>query len=90
MAEVGRAILQAAESFSIHLPDGTPFVVVAGDRFYADDQVVKGREHLFGELAVRSSAPQRSRGTRTAAAVETADATPGKARTVTRKGPANA
>lgn len=71
-------IVQALQSVSIHL-DGAPFAVHKGDRFYADDRVVQGREALFGEVTVRRSQPAPS----TRAAVETTDATPGSRRAVT-------
>ena len=76
-----RPIVEAREPFSVNLPDGTPVTVGRGDRFYADDPVVAGREHLFGELTVRTSRPA---GPGTAAAAETASAAPGERRTVTR------
>jgi hypothetical protein len=85
-AEAGRGVVRARESFAVYL-DGHPITVVAGDLFYADDRVVQGREALFGPLHVRTSAMPRSAGSRTAAAVETADAAPGTKRaTVRRKG----
>lgn len=76
-----RRIMEAAESFSVYLKDGTPFVVVTGERFWSDDPIVEGREHLFGELSVRSSRPARP----ASRAVETASAAPGSRRTVTRE-----
>lgn len=83
MAE--RTIVQARESFAVYLTDGRPFSVVAGDKFYSDDPVVKGREQLFGELSVRSSAPPQHRPAAAAAkAVETADAPPAARRVVSR------
>ncbi len=75
MAE--RKILEAGEPFSVTLRDGTPFSVARGDRFYSDDQIVKGRERLFGELQVRTSGPARP-----SAAAETATAAPGERRVV--------
>lgn len=75
-----RRVLEAREPFSITLPDGTPLVIGKGDRFYADDPAVAGREHLFGELTVRTS---RARPADSAAAVETATAGPGDRRTRT-------
>lgn len=84
MAE--RKILEANTSFAVYL-DGVPFSVVAGDRFYSDDPVVKGREGSFGEITVRSStAPvssTRSGPPQPAGDVETADATPGSRRSRT-------
>lgn len=82
MAE--RTIVQARESFAVYLTDGRPFSVVAGDKFYSDDPVVKGREQMFGELTVRASSPPQSKGPAAARAVETADAAPAQRRTVGR------
>lgn len=83
MAE--RTIVQARESFAIYLTDGRPFSVVAGDRFYSDDPVVKGREQLFGELTVRTSGSVQHRPAAPAArATETADAPPAARRVVSR------
>lgn len=78
MAE--RKIMEAAESFSAYLRDGTPFVVVSGERFYSDDPVIAGRQHLFRELTVRSSAPSRT----SSPGTETASAAPGTKRATTR------
>lgn len=78
-------IVEARESFAVYLA-GQPVTVVAGDRFYANDPVVQGREALFGPLHVRTSAPPRSPGSRTAEAVETADAAPGIRRATRRAG----
>lgn len=72
-----RSIVEAREPFSVTLPNGTPFMVARGDRFYSDDPLVKGRENLFGELKVRSTQQQDNRST------ETATAAPGERRTVT-------
>lgn len=83
MAE--RKIVEARESFSVHL-DGRPVIVVAGQMWWSDDKIVKGREHLFGELTVHSSGPVAHRGTKPPAGdPETADAAPGARRTITRK-----
>lgn len=85
MAE--RKVVEAAQPFSATLPDGTPLAVAQGDRFYSDDPAVLGREHLFGELQVRSSQPSR----RSAVAdTETASAAPGTRRPLSKppsKGP---
>lgn len=74
MAE--RTIVEAKEPFSVTLRDSTPFNVSRGDRFYSDDPVVKGREHMFGDLQVRSSQPNPAN--------ETASAAPGERRNVKR------
>jgi hypothetical protein len=76
-----RKIMQATESFSVYLKDGTPFVVVVGELFHSDDPVVVGREHLFGELTVRSSQPARRA---SAGDSETASAAPGSRRAMSR------
>lgn len=73
-----RKVLEAREPFSTTLPDGTPLVVGRGDRYYADDPVVAGREKLFTELQVKSSQPAAP------TAVETATAAPGERRSVSR------
>jgi hypothetical protein len=90
MAE--RTIVQARESFAIYLTDGRPFAVVAGDRFYSDDPVVKGRAHLFGEVSVRTSVSPQVKGTAAAGAAETADAPPAQRRILssTKKGAVDA
>lgn len=79
MAE--RRVVEAKEPFSVTLSGGTPFVVNRGDRFFSDDQVVKGRERLFTELVVRESRPTTRP---TTADMETASAGPGSRRTVSR------
>lgn len=69
------AIVEALEAFSVDLPTG-PCNVSAGERFYADDPIVRGREHLFGAVTVRRSAPAP-----VTATTETATAGPGERRT---------
>lgn len=84
MTEPGRAVVRALEPFAVYV-DGVPVQVGAGDLFYADDPVVKGRESMFGEIKVRTSEQPKSRGTRRpAAAVETATAAPGEKRATRR------
>jgi hypothetical protein len=73
MAETGSGIVEAREAFSVDLPTGT-CVVHAHDRFYSDDPVVRGREHLFGLVTVRRSVPDP------VTATETATAAPGERR----------
>lgn len=72
-----RGIVEANQPFSVTLPDGTPLNVSKGDRYYSDDQVVKGREALFSPLSVKATA-------RPAGKVETATAAPGERRVVSR------
>lgn len=76
-----RKIVEALDAFSVTLPPGVPFNIQRGDRFWSDDQVVQGREKLFGELVVRVSAPG---GRPTSADTETATSTPGRNRIVSR------
>lgn len=78
MAE--RKIIEAGQPFSVTLADGTPLMIAKGDRFYSDDPAVQGREHLFGELTVRSSRPSRP----TSADTETASAGPGARRQLSK------
>jgi hypothetical protein len=80
VADPQREIVEAREAFAVTLPNGTPLTVGQGDRFYADDPIVKGREKLFGELKVRSSVPPRP----TTQDSETASAGPGSRRAVSR------
>lgn len=78
-------IVSANQPFSVNLSDGVPCMVADGDLFYADDEVVVGREHLFGQVEVRRSSPRRIAGPPASpVGGETADATPGTARQVTR------
>jgi hypothetical protein len=84
-----RVIVEAREAFAVYI-DGVPVSVAAGDRFYTDDPVVKGREQLFGELSVRTSKPPQSKGAGAARAEETTSAGPGSRRTITRKGGSDA
>jgi hypothetical protein len=78
-------IVEAKEPFSVTLPDGRPFVVARGDRFYADDPVVRGREHLFGEITVRRSSPIGAPESGRPEPSETADAPPGTRRARTKQ-----
>lgn len=80
MPDGDRRIVEARQSFSMNLR-GAPYAVGAGDRFWSDDPIVKGRECLFRELVVRDSRPPRRP---TTSAVETATAEPGSTRKVTR------
>lgn len=72
-------VVEARQAFSVDVK-GVPFAVAAGDRFWATDPIVKGREAMFRELTVRSSQPTPP----TAPAVETASAEPGSTRRITR------
>jgi hypothetical protein len=76
MAGDSDRIVEALEPFSADV-DGTPVGVSKGDKFYADDPVVRGRAHLFGDVTVR-----RTRRPASSGAVETATAAPGERRTV--------
>jgi hypothetical protein len=67
-------IVQATEHFSVQL-GRIPAVVSPGDLYYADDPVVKGREHLFQTVEVRRSVTAK-----TSRATETATAAPGEKR----------
>jgi len=49
-----RRVVQAKDSFAVVI-NGHPKVVSFGDRFYSDDPVVKGREHLFEDQSVQKS-----------------------------------
>lgn len=73
-------IVEARQAFAVDVR-GVPFSVAAGDRFWASDPILKGREAMFRELTVRSSQPTPPPA---AAAVETASADPGAARRITR------
>lgn len=77
-------IMSARESFTVDI-DGAPIPVGAGDLFYADDAVVKGREHLFGDVRVRRTARRAGR----SPGEETADRSPGTRRATARR-PASA
>lgn len=81
MAEL--KIVEASSSFAAYLPDGTPFNVAAGDRFRADDPVVKANPAAFGEITVRSSLPAEAPPS-AARSTETATAGPGERRSVAR------
>lgn len=76
-------IVSAREPFTADI-DGAPVPVGTGDLFYADDAVVKGREHLFGEARVRRTRPRPEPAAEPAGA-ETADAAPGTRRATTRR-----
>lgn len=82
-----RLILEAREPFSLTMPgQEAPTMVAKGDRYWSDDPLVAGREHLFVALQVRSSGP----GPHSGRAMETATAAPGERRTVTpRPAPAS-
>ena len=74
------SFLEAATSFTIQLED-SPVFVSEGELWDANDRVIKGREHLFREPRVRSTADLRTRAQRrTRAAVETTTAAPGERR----------
>ena len=75
-----RKIVQAKSGFAVNL-GGRSLLVKPGDLYYSDDQVVKGREGRFGELAVNTSRPAANR------AQETATAGPGERRSVTKLAP---
>lgn len=75
MADIDTGIVEALEAFSVDLPTG-PCPVSYRDRFYADDPIVRGREHLFGPITVRRSVPVPM----TASTTETATAGPGERR----------
>lgn len=75
MADTDTGIVEALEAFSVDLPTG-PCSVAHRDRFYADDPIVRGREHLFGPVSVRRSVPV------SASTTETATAGPGERRSV--------
>jgi len=77
-----KRMVEALESFSVTLSNGAPFVVNRGERFWSDDEVCKGRDHLFGEVSVRSSGGIRPAAA--AGAEETASAAPGARRHVTK------
>lgn len=79
-------VVQARQAFSVQ-HNGAPVFVAEGELWDGDDPIVKGREHLFGELSVRSTA---GIGRRAAGhgKTETADAAPGEARNV-RPAPAS-
>lgn len=83
MADV--KLVQAREAFGTTLRDGREFGVRVGDVFDASDPVVAGREHLFGEVRVRSSsAPAGVTAAATETATETATAAPGTRRAVSK------
>ena len=74
--------LEAATSFTIQVEDA-PVFVSEGELWEADDRVVKGREHLFRQPTIRSTATLRTREQRRArSAVETTTAAPGESRTL--------
>jgi hypothetical protein len=69
--------LTVRESFTCTLPNGDPIVCKPGDLFPEDHPVVRGREHLFVDVAsLARSTP--------ASAVERATAGPGERRVTTR------
>lgn len=75
-----RRVVEARQSFTFELR-GAPYPVSAGDRFWSDDPIVKGRDGLFRDLVIRESRPAPRP---TTAAVETATADPGAARKMSR------
>ena len=79
-------IVQAKEAFSGTQANGVPWNVGAGDLYWSNDPIVKGREHLFGDVTVLSStgATHRETATVTGSAVETATAEPGQRRRMGR------
>jgi hypothetical protein len=76
-------IVRAREPFDVTLANGVPVGVRTGDLFSADDPIVKGREHLFGEVTVRSSLDYGR--SRVDVDTETADAAPGTRRAPVRR-----
>lgn len=79
-----RKIVQCVSPFATSV-GGAHTVVSAGDLYFADDDVVQGREALFADVKVKSSS--NLRGHRTAvssSALETADAAPGKRRRMSK------
>lgn len=76
-----RRVVEAREPFDVATPTGAGLIIREGDRYWSDDPIVKGREHMFRELTVKSSRP--AAGT-SVGAVETATAAPGERRSVSR------
>jgi hypothetical protein len=81
-----RKIVSARESFTLDIA-GAPIPVGAGDLWYDDDEVVQGREHLFGPVRIRESRPTARR--QPVEEEETADRAPGTRRATARR-PASA
>jgi hypothetical protein len=81
-------LVQAREAFEAALPDGRHVGVHPGDLFEQSDPILKGREHLFGAVRVRSSGPRhaaaQSRHEPAAGHTETASAAPGSRRAPAR------
>lgn len=83
------SIVQAKESFSADV-EGAPVMIRAGDLYYFTDPIVRGREHLFGDVTVLSTdgLVRRHKSTVTGtAATETASAEPGTRRRMSRQKP---
>lgn len=72
-------IVQARQSFSVPF-GGIPVFVAEGELWDASDPVVKGRETLFGEPDVHTSAGISRRAAPRRGKQETADAAPGAPR----------
>jgi hypothetical protein len=81
-------LVQAQEAFEAALPGGRQVGVNPGDLFEQSDPIVKGREHLFGAVRVRSSgarhAAAQTRQEPAAGHTETASAAPGSRRAPAR------
>lgn len=66
---------------------GTPHVVASGDIYWATDPVVKGHEHFFSDVYVKSSTDAGRSNTLTSVSgnkVETATAVPGSRRKLSK------
>lgn len=80
-----RRIVQCTAAFHVGTDSG-PLVVGSGDLYFADDPIVKGREHHFSDVNVRSSVASTPKRTAvSSSATEEATATPGRRRSLTRK-----
>lgn len=78
-------IVQASESFSATV-NGVPVIVAAGSLYYSGDPVIKGREHLFGDVTILSTNGPRGTASATGSESdsETAVATPGTRRRMSK------
>lgn len=82
-----RRLVQCRSAFAVTMADGGRVVVSSGDIYWADDDMVKGREANFTDVDVKSTstgARTSSKASVTGSSVETASAGPGSRRRLSR------
>lgn len=82
-----RRLVQCRSAFAVTMADGGRVVVSSGDIYWADDDMVKGREGCFTDVDVKSTntgARVSSKASATGSSVETASAGPGSRRRLSK------